>query len=114
MREYEDLGRRRREQCVLRDRPWSRGPSIGVIEDERAKDTAPSSKRRWRNGHDPTRFTGFSDRCRRDPTESSAGDLIVHSHKAAARSRPLLFTATLRVEHSGAAALRSVIEYRGR
>ncbi|HLX78870.1 MAG TPA: DUF488 family protein, partial [Acidimicrobiales bacterium] len=101
---------RKRDYRVLVDRLWPRGIKKSDLEmDEWAKDLAPSGELRKWYGHDPTRFSEFASRYRRELAVAPVAAEVRRLRGVAASTQLTLLTATRDIEHSGAKVLRDVI-----
>lgn len=96
---------------ILVDRVWPRGFSKKRANvDEWRKDLAPSTALRKWFGHDPTKWTGFRERYRRELTESDGIDAL---KKLAQRSRDETITLVYGAadeQHNQAVALKEFID----
>lgn len=111
VRVYGDQRRLPGDYRVLVDRLWPRGLTREAVDyDEWTKDLAPSSELRKWYGHDRDRFEEFSRRYRAELDEGSCKATMKRLLEKAGPFRLVLLTATLDVEHSGAAVLQSTMQ----
>ena len=96
---------------VLIDRLWPRGRRKQDLQlDAWLKDLAPSSELRTWFGHDPSRWTEFQRKYRRELRRESSQEALRDLARRAKRGRVTLVFAAKDVEHNDAVALKAIIE----
>ena len=97
---------------VLVDRVWPRGVSKDELHlREWAKDIAPSTQLRQWFGHDPSRWSEFRDRYKKELANDAARDAIRDIIKAAKDTKTItLIYGAKDTEHNQAIVLRDMFE----
>lgn len=95
---------------VLVDRIWPRGMTKAKAAlDEWCKDVAPSTELRKWYGHDPAKFTEFTQRYRAELKQVERGKALQHLRDLAAGHRLTLLTGTKEPDISEAAVLVGIL-----
>ncbi|TFC31453.1 DUF488 family protein [Cryobacterium sp. MDB1-18-2] len=95
---------------VLVDRIWPRGMTkVKAALDEWCKDVAPSTELRKWYGHDPAKFTEFTQRYQSELTQVERGRALQHLKDLAVDRRLTLLTGTKEPDISEAAVLADIL-----